>query len=130
MLDGVGYANYSNATRVASGETPRYVVNGGSVFSFLSNPDGTPSTTVDTTPATLYNWQDEVYQQGVSSSFGATFSAGNDDGDFYLSAGFNDLNGLIDNSSFKTGDIRLNTVSYTHLKMPTITNFYIYFLSV
>ena len=108
MLDGVGYANYSNATRVAAGETPRYVVNGGSVFSFLSNPDGTPSNTVDTTPATLYNWQDEVYQQGVSSSFGATFSAGNDDGDFYLSAGFNDLNGLIDNSSFKTGDIRLN----------------------
>ena len=25
-----------------------------------------------------------------------------------MSAGFNDLNGLIDNSSFKTGDIRLN----------------------
>ena len=108
MLDGAGYANYSNATRLAAGETPRYVVDGGSVYSFLSNPDGTPSNNIDTTPATLYNWQDEVYQQGVSSSFGATFSGGNENGDFYLSAGFNDLNGLIDNSSFKTTDIRLN----------------------
>ena len=45
---------------------------------------------------------------GVSTSFGVSLSGGNDKGDYYLSAGFNDLNGLVENSSFKTQDIRLN----------------------
>ena len=108
MLDGVGYANYSNAARAAAGESPRYRVEGGNVFSYLTNPDGTPSDTVDNTPNELYNWQDYIYKQGISSNLGVTFSGASDSGDYYLSAGFNDMNGLIDNASFKTTDLRLN----------------------
>ena len=108
MLDGVGYANYSNAARAAAGESPRYTVQGDNVFSYLTNPDGTPSDSVDTTPNLLYDWQDYIYQQGISSNLGLTFSGASDAGDYYLSAGFNDMNGLIDNASFKTTDLRLN----------------------
>ena len=108
MLDGVGYANYSNATRAAAGESPRYRVEGGNVFSYLTNPDGTPSDNVDNTPNELYDWQDYIYKQGISSNLGVTFSGASDNGDYYLSAGFNDMNGLIDNASFKTTDLRLN----------------------
>ena len=100
MLDGVGYANYSNAARAAAGESPRYRVEGGNVFSYLTNPDGTPSDTVDNTANELYNWQDYIYKQGISSNLGVTFSGASDNGDYYLSAGFNDMNGLIDNASF------------------------------
>ena len=108
MLDGVGYANYSNAIRAAAGESPRYRVDGPNVYSFLTNPDGTPSDVLDETPNLIYNWQDVIYQQGVSTNFGLTFSGGNDNGDYYLSTGFNDMSGLIENSNFKTTDIRLN----------------------
>ena len=108
MLDGVGYANYSNAARAAAGESPRYRVEGGNVFSYLTNPDGTPSDNVDNTANELYDWQDYIYKQGISSNLGVTFSGASDNGDYYLSAGFNDMNGLIDNASFKTTDLRLN----------------------
>ena len=108
MLDGVGYANYSNAARALAGESPRYTVQGDNVFTYLTNPDGTPSTNVDTTPNTLYDWQDYIYKQGISSNLGLTFSGASDAGDYYLSAGFNDMNGLIDNAAFKTTDLRLN----------------------
>ena len=108
MLDGVGYANYSNAARAAAGESPRYRVEGGNVFSYLTNPDGTPSDTVDNTANELYDWQDYIYKQGISSNLGVTFSGASDSGDYYLSAGFNDMNGLIDNASFQTTDLRLN----------------------
>ena len=47
MLDGVGYANYSNAARLQAGESPRYRIDGDNVYSFLTNPDGTPSDVVD-----------------------------------------------------------------------------------
>ncbi len=108
MLDGVGYANYSNAARAAAGESPRYRVEGGNVFSYLTNPDGTPSDTVDNTANELYDWQDYIYKQGISSNLGVTFSGASDSGDYYLSAGFNEMNGLIDNASFQTTDLRLN----------------------
>ena len=108
MLDGVGYANYSNAARLQAGESPRYRIDGDNVYSFLTNPDGTPSDVVDNTPNQLYDWQDFIYQQGVSSNLGVTFSGASDAGDYYLSAGFNDMNGLIENASFKTTDLRLN----------------------
>ena len=108
MLDGVGYANYSNAARAAAGESPRYRVEGDNVFSFLTNPDGTPSDVVDNSPNELYNWQDYIYEQGISSNLGVTFSGASDNGDYYLSAGFNDMNGLIENANFQTTDLRLN----------------------
>ena len=108
MLDGVGYANYSNASRVSAGETPRYRVDGDNVFSYLTLPNGNPSDVLDTTANDLYDWQDYIYKQGISSNFGVTFSGASDSGDYYLSAGFNDMNGLIDNAAFQTTDLRLN----------------------
>ncbi len=108
MLDGVGYANYSNAVRANAGESPRYRIDGDYVYSFLTNPDGTPSDVIDNTPNLIYDWQDYIYKQGISSNLGVTFSGASDSGNYYLSAGFNDMNGLIENASFKTTDLRLN----------------------
>ncbi len=108
MLDGVGYAMYQNDIRASVGEPARYVINGGQVFSYINDNSGNQTDAVDSTPNQVHNWQDEVYDTGVSTSFGVSFSGGNEKGDYYLSAGFNDLNGLVENSSFKTQDLRLN----------------------
>ena len=108
MLDGAGYAMYQNSIRASAGESDRYVINGDQVFSFIYDQSGNQTATVDTTPNQVHDWQDEIYDTGVSTNFGVSFSGGNEKGDYYLSAGFNDLNGLIESSSFKTQDLRLN----------------------
>ena len=108
MLDGPGYAMYQNSIRASAGESDRYVINGDQVFSFIYDQSGNQTATVDSTPNQVHDWQDEIYDTGVSTNFGVSFSGGNEKGDYYLSAGFNDLNGLIESSSFKTQDIRLN----------------------
>ena len=108
MLDGAGYAMYQNSIRASAGESDRYVINGDQVFSFIYDQSGNQTATVDSTPNQVHDWQDEIYDTGVSTNFGVSFSGGNEKGDYYLSAGFNDLNGLIESSSFKTQDIRLN----------------------
>ena len=108
MLDGAGYAMYQNSIRASAGESDRYVINGDQVFSFIYDQSGNQTSTVDSTPNQVQDWQDEIYDTGVSTNFGVSFSGGNEKGDYYLSAGFNDLNGLIESSSFKTQDLRLN----------------------
>ena len=99
---------YQNSIRASAGESDRYVINGDQVFSFIYDQSGNQTATVDSTPNQVHDWQDEIYDTGVSTNFGVSFSGGNEKGDYYLSAGFNDLNGLIESSSFKTQDIRLN----------------------
>ena len=37
MLDGVGYADYQNAIQAAAGNPPRYAVQSGKVYSFVTN---------------------------------------------------------------------------------------------
>ena len=108
MLDGVGYAMYQNAIRESAGEPLRYKIDNANVYSFLNDSSGNSTGIVDSTPNQLHNWQDEVYETGISTSAGISFSGGNEKGDYYISAGMNDLNGLVPNSKFRTSDLRLN----------------------
>ena len=108
MLDGVGYAMYQNAIRESAGEPLRYKIDNDNVYSFLNDSSGNSTGIVDSTPNQLHNWQDEVYETGISTSAGISFSGGNEKGDYYISAGMNDLNGLVPNSKFRTSDLRLN----------------------
>ena len=73
MLDGVGYAMYQNDIRASVGEPARYVINGGQVFSYINDNSGNQTDAVDSTPNQVHNWQDEVYDTGVSTSFGVSF---------------------------------------------------------
>ena len=108
MLDGVGYADYQNAIQVAAGNPPRYAVQAGKVYSYVTDDNGEPTTNLEADANEVYDWQNTVYDTGISTNFGVSFAGGNDKGDYYVSAGFNDMQGLIKNSAFKTNDLRLN----------------------
>jgi len=108
VLDGVGYAEYQNATQELAGNTPRFLIQGDQVYSYRLDTDGNVSTSPNDVPLTIRNWQDEIYNTSVSSNVGVSFSDGNDKGNFYISAGVSDQQGIVKTSSFNTADLRLN----------------------
>lgn len=105
VLDPIGYANYSNDANSIAGKNPHWLIEGNTIYGY-ENYSTTP-VKIDT-PVQIYDWQDEVYKVGVSNNFGVSYSGGSDNGTYYVSAGFNDQRGLVDNSQFKSGDLRIN----------------------
>ncbi|GIS21332.1 MAG: hypothetical protein CM15mP121_1840 [Bacteroidota bacterium] len=98
-MDLLEYANEVNAN---NGLGPRYFVDGLDIY-------GVESTgVVAGTPAQLFHWQDEVYTEGISTKVGASASGGTDGGNYYISAGFDNQEGVVPTSSFKSGDMRIN----------------------
>ena len=59
-------------------------------------------------PAILHDWQEEIYQISEHYNFGASVSGGDEDGSYYLSLGYTDQKGLVENSRFQSGDLRYN----------------------
>ncbi len=103
VLDPYGYAEYVNEVRANAGEGPRYFVDDNYGIYGVDN-DGTISGTV----AKSFNWQDEIYRSGISRKVGGSASGGTDNGNYYISAGFDDQEGIVPTSSFKSGDMRIN----------------------
>ncbi len=106
VLDGVGYANYQNELALLNGNLPRFDVGASGVFGVTYDPAGNP--TVSDTPAQILNWQDELYRQSFSTKVGFTASGGSDNGNYYISAGFDEQEGIVSSSSLKSTDIRIN----------------------
>ncbi|MDG1394683.1 MAG: TonB-dependent receptor [Flavobacteriaceae bacterium] len=101
VLDGFGFANYVNEINENNGVDQRYLIEGSTIYT-LEN--GTPLSD----PAQEFNWQDEIYTDGISQKFGASASGGSDQGNYYISAGFDSQEGIVKKSSFKSGDVRIN----------------------
>ena len=106
VLDGVGYANYQNELALLNGNNPRFDVGASGVFGVTYDPAGNP--TVSDTPAQILNWQDELYRQSFSTKVGFTASGGSDNGNYYISAGFDEQEGIVSSSSLKSTDVRIN----------------------
>tara|TARA_B110000003_G_scaffold96909_1_gene99045 strand:+ start:18273 stop:21434 length:3162 start_codon:yes stop_codon:yes gene_type:complete len=106
VLDGVGYANYQNEMLLINQTNPRFHIDGSQVFGVTYDPAGNP--TISNTPAQILNWQDELYRKGFSTTVGFTASGGSDNGDYYISAGFDEQEGIVSNSSLKSTDVRIN----------------------
>jgi len=106
VLDGNGYANYQNETSLLNGLNPRFQIDGSQIFGITYDTAGNPN--VSNRPAQILNWQDELYRQGFSTKVGFSASGGSDKGNYYISAGFNEQEGIVSNSSLKSSDIRIN----------------------
>ena len=107
VLDAFDYARYRNESNLRTTATafPAFHIEGNQLYQIINN-DGNVS--ISDTPVTTVDWQDELLNLSTSLSVGGSVSGGSDNGNYYLSAGFNDQKGLAKNSSFKSGDIRLN----------------------
>lgn len=107
VLDAFDYARYRNESNLRTTATgfPAFHIDGNQLYQIVNN-DGNVS--ISDTPVTTVDWQDELLNMSTSLSVGGSVSGGSDNGNYYLSAGFNDQKGLAKNSSFKSGDIRLN----------------------
>ena len=106
VLDGNGYANYQNEMSLLEGLNPRYQIDGSQIFGITYSSAGNPN--LSNEPAQILNWQDDLYRQGFSRKAGFSASGGSDNGNYYISAGFDDQEGIVSNSSLKSSDLRIN----------------------
>ena len=104
VLDAPAYAQMTNEVAILKGLQPKYHLEGNNIYSIENGM-------VNTTPLTQVNWQDEIYQPGVSTMAQLSASGGTDKTKYYISGGFNDLNGIVQNSNMKSGDLRMNLQS-------------------
>ncbi len=107
VLDAFDYARYRNESNLRTTDTqyPAFHISGDQIYQ-ITNTDGVVS--ISDTPVNTVNWQDELLNPSPSISAGISVSGGSDSGNYYLSGGINDNKGLVENSSFRSGDIRLN----------------------
>ena len=106
VLDANGYANYQNEMALLDGLNPRFQIDGSQILGITYDPAGNPN--VSNRPAQILNWQDELYRQGFSTKVGFSASGGSDKGNYYISAGFDEQEGIVSNSSLKSTDFRIN----------------------
>lgn len=54
------------------------------------------------------NWQDEVLRQAISQDHRISISSGDKNSSIFISGGFSDNQGIIDNTEYKKADFRIN----------------------
>jgi len=102
VLSGLDFARYQNEVQAMNYNNVRYHIDGDKVYPILEGG------TLASTPAVLHDWQDEIYNVSEHYNFGGSVSGGDSEGSYYLSFGYTDQKGLVENSRFQSGDIRYN----------------------
>ena len=110
VLDAFDYARYRNESNIRLSPTaqPAFHIENNQLYPIVSTV-GTGEVSIYETPLTTVDWQKDLLKMATSLSAGGSVSGGSENGNYYLSGGFNDQRGSnVKNSSFKSGDIRLN----------------------
>ena len=105
VLDGVDYAQYQNEANLMNGQNPNYFIKKGKVYN-ISYEDGRPN--ISDTASRIVNWQDEIYQPGMSYTAGVSMSGGTKKGTFYVSGDYSDVAGIVSTSRMQSGSFRVN----------------------
>ena len=123
VLNGVDYAKYRNEANMLKGGNPQFYIEDGQVYQ-LDFSNGSPI--VHDVPMETVNWQDDIYHLGMSYNAGVSLSGGTKKGNYYVSASFNDINGIVDNSSIQSINLRANTTQHVskNLKVDSRISFY------
>jgi TonB-linked SusC/RagA family outer membrane protein len=101
MLNGLEFVNYVNEAAFLNAGNPRYHISEGEIYPISRE------NVISDTQSRQVNWQDEIYQLGYSHSAGASFSGGSDKGNYYISTGYDDQGGIIENSRFQKGNFSI-----------------------
>ncbi len=106
VLGGVGYARYQNESNLLKGQNPDYYIKDGNVYNITYSSSGSPH--ISDTADQLVNWQDRIYQPGMTYTAGVSFSGGSKKGNYYVSADYSDVAGIVKTSRMRTGSVRIN----------------------
>jgi len=106
LLGAQGYADYQNEYGMQIGNQPIYHTDHGEIYPITYDANGVP--TIGATPYQQINWQDEIYEMGISHNEGLTVSGVSKKTKYYFSAGFTNQKGIVESSDIKRGDLRLN----------------------
>jgi TonB-linked SusC/RagA family outer membrane protein len=111
VLNGADYARYRNEAGLLNGTDPDYYIDGNEqVYPLSYDTLGNP--VPGSNPFKQVNWQDEIYQAGISYNVGASVSGGTKKGTYYISANYNNVGGIVENSSINSGNLRLNLTQH------------------
>ncbi len=110
VLAPLEYADYQNELESLDGSGPKYHVENGEVYNITYSTDenGNSVPAIGTTPLQQIDWQDEMYDLAVSTNTGLSFSGQNKTTNYYFSAGYNNISGIVETTNIKQGDLRLN----------------------
>ncbi|WP_258104186.1 TonB-dependent receptor [Marinoscillum sp. MHG1-6] len=105
VLNGVEFAQYQNEANVLDGENPRYHIEGNNIYPVTY---GTSGISIGDTALQQINWQDEIFMTAKDLNVGLSVSGGSKNGSYYISGGYNDQDGVFENSRFQSADLRMN----------------------
>ncbi|NRB62975.1 MAG: SusC/RagA family TonB-linked outer membrane protein, partial [Saprospiraceae bacterium] len=106
VLKGAEYAQYRNEAATSVGALPPYEIRNCEVFQV--NYNQYPACIVDEEASPLLYYQDEVYEVGRSYTVGGAISGGSENGNHFISFGFNDLGGITPSARLQSGNLRAN----------------------
>ena len=105
MLSPMDFGDYENAKQEVLGNTQKFVIDrpNSTVYAYDATQ---PDNRGDIVPQV--DWQDETFGEAISVSAGVSVSGGSDKSKYYISGGFSDIKGIVDNSKIKKTDFRIN----------------------
>lgn len=114
MINLQEYATYANM-KVNEGEEKYYpqadgkmhYVYGENIDAYKKDPTNPENYRV----IDYINWQKEAYSSAFSQIYSASVSGGSDAIQYYLSANFKDIKGIVENTGIKQGNLRLNLIA-------------------
>ncbi|MFD0991178.1 SusC/RagA family TonB-linked outer membrane protein [Mariniflexile jejuense] len=122
LLDANGYASMRNDDAILDGTSIRYGFYGNNIYKIRNIPANdlyfrdvssavlNPSVinTYNLTPTEQINWLEEMTTMAISTVHRVSVSGGTGGVYYYFATGINNENGIIPNSSIKSGDLRSN----------------------
>lgn len=106
MLGLVDYANYRNEQ--TAGTYQQYFFEGDEIRYSASGADYDPNNPSSYHSLHNINWMKEIFRQSFSQNYNVSVNSGGERTTFFFSAGFKNIEGLVENTGLKQGDLRLN----------------------
>ena len=102
VLNATDYAQYRNDAALLEGNIPPYSIDGKNVYATdgVGDPIGESLRQV--------NWQDEIFRSAFSINAGLNVSGATDKSNYYMSATFDDTEGVLPGTSLTSSNLRFN----------------------
>ncbi|MGL4992743.1 MAG: SusC/RagA family TonB-linked outer membrane protein [Bacteroidales bacterium] len=122
LLNVEEYALYRNEQN--AGTTPQYYFSGSEVRFVTSGAAYNPEDADSYHVVNNEDWMKQVFRQAFSHNYNVSINGGGERTTYYFSAGFKDIEGLVNNTGLTQGDMRLNLNSQLNdrLRLNVIVN--------